>query len=78
MNYFEEEHEWVRKNFDLEEILDFTKKHSFEITRESDYMFFLWVDRNSRGGWGCTLTPMMALVKGIKEYKEYNNENSTL
>lgn len=71
-NYFEEENKLIREMFDLEEVLEFQLKHDVQIIRSEDYMYLCYIDKE---GYGVSLTPMCALVCGIKSYKDAENEN---
>ena len=66
-NPIQDENNWVRKNFDLEEILDFQSKHRVEIILGSDYQYECWIDyKEGDGCYGGSLTPLHALITGIK------------
>lgn len=65
-----EEIELTRKLFDLEEILNFQLEHDLQIVRLPDYSYFLKIWENGEWNYyGCALTPMLALVVGITQYK---------
>ena len=67
MNLHQQEIHLVRKCFDLEQILEFQVKHDVQIIRLEDYNYICYIDKK---GYGVSLTPIMALVKGIKQYQE--------
>ena len=66
MDLHQEEIDWVRKYFDLDEILEFQAEHDIQIIRMEDFQYICCIDKQN---YGVSLTPMMALVKGIKNYK---------
>jgi hypothetical protein len=66
MDFTKSEIKWTRENFDLEEILKFQVSHDVQIIRLEDYTYICYIDKK---GYGVSLTPMMALVKGVKNYK---------
>jgi len=70
-NYFLEENEIVKKYFDLDEILEFQLEHDVQIIRGEDYQYLCYIDKN---GYGVSLTPMCAIVIGIKQFKEKNKK----
>lgn len=73
-DYIEEEHQLTRKLFNLEEIIQFTKEHRVEVLLGADYQYMCYIDyKTGDGGWGTSLTPLGALVIGIKQYKENKN-----
>ena len=69
MNYFEDENNIVSDNFNLEEILQFQLTHDVQIIRGRDYQYICYIDREA---YCPSLTPMFALLFGIKQYKELN------
>lgn len=66
-NYFAEEVELTRKVFDLDQILSFQMEHDVQIIRGEDWQYMCYIDKNA---YGSSLTPMAALVFGIKQYKD--------
>jgi hypothetical protein len=69
IDYFEEESNYVRKFFDVEEMLNFQLTHDVQVIRGEDYSYYCYVNKK------CIITaftPMFALVRGIKYYKEKN------
>jgi hypothetical protein len=71
IEYFAEENKIVQELFDLNEILDFQLKHDVQIIRGEDYQYLCYIDKK---GLGVSLTPMCALVIGIKEFKEFEEK----
>ena len=71
MNYFEEEIEFTKANFNLDEVLNFEKEHKLEIIRGEDYQYSCVINNKM---YAPSLTPMCALVTGIKIYKIHNHE----
>ena len=72
-NPLKDEQDWVRQNFDLEEILEFQSKHKVEILMEADYQYACYIDYKEGLGCYCSsFTPLHALVAGIKTYKNKN------
>ncbi len=67
INYFEVEQDQTRKLFDLEEIIDFQKYNDIQLIRGEDYQYSCWINKKA---YGSSLTPLFALVVGIKTYKE--------
>jgi hypothetical protein len=62
----EKEHDYVRRHFDLEEVLEMSDKHDIQILREEDYLYHAYIDKHA---FGTASTPMFALVAGIKMFK---------
>ena len=69
INYFEEENEIVRKLFNLEDLLEFQLTHDVQIIRGGDFQYDCYIDKEV---YYNALTPINALVVGIKIYKERN------
>lgn len=69
MNHFEEENEFTRKLFNLEDILEFQLIHDVQIIRGSDFQYDCYIDKEV---YYNALTPINALVVGIKIYKDRN------
>ena len=69
MDYFLEENELTKKLFDLDEIISFQMKHDVQIIREADWQYMCYIDKK---GFGSGLTPMGALVIGIKQFKDHS------
>ena len=67
MDYYLEEIESTKEHFDLDEILSFQLEHDVQIIREADWGYMCYIDKK---GYGSALTPMGALVFGIKRFKE--------
>lgn len=61
----------IRKLFDLEELMAFQREHTFVIERGEDYQYYM---RTLEGNFGSSLTPLGALVLGMKQFKKYRNE----
>lgn len=70
MDYFEEENKLTKKIFDLDEILSFQLEHDVQIIRGEDYEYMCFIDKEVYA-YATGLTPMYALVRGIKCFKEY-------
>ena len=66
MNYFQQENESVKGQFDLDEVLAFTLKHDVQIIRGEDYSYQSYIDKKF---YGTSLTPIHALWFGIQSYK---------
>lgn len=73
MDYFIQENEQVKKLFNLDEISSFQLRHKVEIIRGEDYQYLCYIDNQ---GYGTSLTPLMALVKGIKQFKSYEKKKT--
>lgn len=67
IDYFKKENELTKKLFNLDEIINFQMEHDIQIIREMDYNYMCYIDKK---GYGSTLTPMGALVIGIKQFKD--------
>ena len=70
MNYIEQEIEFTKSNFNLDEVLEFEKEHKVEIIRGEDYLYCCHIDNKI---YAPSLTPLCALVTGIKIYKIHNS-----
>ena len=66
-NYFEEEHSEVKKSFNLLDIIEFSKSHTVEVAVGEDYQYMCYIDGD---GYATGLTPLGALIYGIKAYKQ--------
>jgi hypothetical protein len=66
-DYFGLEDEDVKRLFDLDKILLFTRKHNVEIIRGEDWMFLCYIDGKCNG---TGLTTLGAMVYGIKNYEK--------
>lgn len=66
-DYFIEENEMTKQIFDLDEILAFQLKNDIQIIRGEDYQYMCYINKSV---YGTGLTPMFALVYGIKCFKE--------
>jgi hypothetical protein len=73
MDYFTQETEQVKKLFNLDEISSFQLKHKVEIVRGEDCQYLCYIDNE---GYGTSLTPLMALTKGIKQFKSYGKKKT--
>lgn len=65
-NHFQEENKIIRRLFDLELILTFQLKHDVQIIRGGDYQYQCFIDKEA---YGTSLTPVGALVFGIKQHE---------
>jgi hypothetical protein len=63
----------IRNLFDLEEVIAFQKEHPFVIERWSDYQYHM---KTLEGNFGSSLTPLGALVVGMKQFKKYLNKEA--
>ena len=70
MNYIEQEIEFTKSNFNLDEVLEFEKEHKVEIIRGEDYLYCCHIDNKI---YAPSLTSLCALVTGIKIYKIHNS-----
>ncbi|NRA92433.1 MAG: hypothetical protein HRU26_07060 [Psychroserpens sp.] len=68
MDYFLEENELTKKLFDLDEILAFQLENEVQIIRGENYQYMCYINKK---GYGTCLTPMGALVIGIKQFKDH-------
>lgn len=66
IDYFKEENEYVRKYFNLEDILSFQLKNDIQIIRGEDYQYSCYINKTV---YSTALTPIYALITGIKIYK---------
>ena len=72
MDCFLEENELTKKLFDLDEILAFQLENDVQIIRGDDYQYMCYINKE---GYVSCLTPMGALVIGIKQFKDYSPNN---
>lgn len=68
-DYFLEEVRLTKKFFDMEETIRFQLKYDVQIIRGGDYQYVCYINKE---GYSTALTPMFALVSGIKQFKEKN------
>lgn len=66
-DFFEEEAKLAKKLFDLDEVLEVQRNHDVQIIRGEDYNYLCYIDKK---GYGVSLTPMLALALGVKQFKE--------
>jgi hypothetical protein len=71
MEYFEAEEDDVRRGFDLEDAIVFSKTHGVQIIRLEDYQYMCYIDK---AGYCSALTPLGAWYYGIRNYKERNDK----
>lgn len=64
------ENEYVKANFNLDEVIAFQNRHDVQILREADYSYHVYIDKKA---FGTALTPLCALALGIKAYKQSNS-----
>lgn len=67
VNYFENEIQLTKKLFNLDEILKFQMDHDVQIIRGADWQYECYIGKKS---FCSCLTPMGALVLGIKRFKQ--------
>lgn len=65
-DYFLEENEYVKQNFDLEKILNFQLENDVQIIRGEDYQYMCYINKKV---YTTALTPMYALCFGIECYQ---------
>lgn len=70
IDYIQDEINLTKALFDLDEVLQFQQTHDVQIIRGEDYQYMCYIDKEV---WGLGLTPMGALVNGIKQIKNENN-----
>lgn len=63
----ESEYNDVGQLFDLDKILQFTRKHTVEIVRGGDWQFMCYIDGKC---YGTGLTTLGAMVYGIDNYEK--------
>jgi hypothetical protein len=68
-DYYQEEDNFVRNNFDLEDILSFQKENDIQIIRGEDYQYQCYINKEC---YYISLTPLYTLLLGIKHYRKYN------
>jgi hypothetical protein len=66
-DYYLEETELTEKLFNLDEILKFQLENDVQIIRGEDYQYVCYINGK---GYSTALTPMFALVSGIKQFKK--------
>ena len=71
-DYYLVEVELTEKLFNLRDILKFQLEHDVQIIRGGDYQYVCYINKE---GYSTALTPMFALVSGVKQFKEKNKNN---
>lgn len=71
-NYLNEELKDTKRLFNLDEILLFQLIHDMQIIRGNDFMYMCYIDNNV---YSTALTPLMAIVNGIKIFKDLEKNN---
>src|SRR5690606_38391606 len=70
-DYFEEEDKLTKKLFNLDDILQFCRKHRVEVIMGSDYQYECYIDAKPNDGCYATgLSPLGAMILGIKTYND--------
>ena len=64
-DFFIKENELTKQIFDLDEILVFQLSNDVQIIRDKDYQYSCYINKKV---YATALTPMFALVCGIKEF----------
>lgn len=67
MDLILEEIKLTEEIIDINEILSFQTDHDIQIIRGEDYNYMCYIDKEV---YSIQLTPMFALVTGIKNYKD--------
>lgn len=70
-NYFDYENKITSDIFNLDEIFEFQKNNVIEIIKECDNEYHCLINQHP-ASYAISLTPMHALVMGIKKHKELN------
>lgn len=70
-DYYERENEFVRRYFDVNQVISFQKNHRVEVKMESDWQYACYIDG---GSWGSSLTPLMSIIVGIRQYMAWDGE----
>lgn len=65
-DYFSIETDDIKELFNLEEFLEFQSKHRLEVALGEDLQYMCYIDGK---GWATGLTPLGAIVYGIKVFK---------
>lgn len=71
-DYFGAEYELTKKMFDLDEVLNFQLNNDIQIIRGEDYSYMCYINKEC---YSTALTPMFALVYGIKCFKERQDKD---
>lgn len=72
MNLFQEENDVVERQFEIQEVLEFTSKHDVQIIRGEDYQYGCYINKEC---YFTGLTPIYSLWFGVKCYNERNKIN---
>lgn len=67
MDYFQEEEASLRKHFDLEKALEFSRKNDVQIIRGGDYQYQAYI--NKKGSYATSFTPLHAFWFGMEAYE---------
>lgn len=73
MDPIQEENNIVKKQFNLDEVLDFTKTYNVQIVQGADLQYHAYIGKKF---YGTSMTPMHALWYGIQSYKKLNKPSS--
>lgn len=66
-DYFLNEIELSKSNFNLDDILSFQLEHRVQIIRGEDHQYYCYINEKI---YEVSLTPIYALIFGIKKFKE--------
>lgn len=65
----QQEYDFLRTNFNLDDIFFFTMKHRVDILFQSDLQYHCYIDfEDGDGSWATAINPLSAMVTGIKSY----------
>lgn len=65
----EVQYKYLKKNFDLDKIFNFTLKHKVDVIMQSDQQFHCFIDyEEGDGSWGIDIDPLSAIMNGIEVY----------
>lgn len=67
MELFLEETNQIRKEFDLQEVLEVQIKNDIQIIRGADFQYVCYINKI---GYSSALTPLGALILAIKDFKK--------
>jgi len=67
MNYLEKELEYVEKNFNLADVIEFQRKNRTELIVGGDGQYECWINKEC---FAISLTPLYTLIVGIENYRK--------
>jgi hypothetical protein len=77
-NYEQSMYDYAKANFNFDEVFEFCAENRVELSLIPDNQIGCYInyglDGKNLGAWAIDIHPLLALINGIKTYKERNGE----